>query len=75
MARTPAFAELARRIRRHRPAIERTLEWRISNRLVESTNTKIRHSTDAPSGSTNPSASSPSPCSPSAATAPTPTAK
>lgn len=41
-SRIPAFVELARRIRRHRPAIERTLQWRVSNGLVESTNTKIR---------------------------------
>ncbi|MCE7885527.1 MAG: hypothetical protein DYH08_17000 [Actinobacteria bacterium ATB1] len=41
-SRVPTFVKLARRIRRHRPAIERTLEWRISNGLVESTNTKCR---------------------------------
>jgi len=36
------FVDLARKIRRHRPAIENMLEHDLSNALVESTNTKIR---------------------------------
>jgi transposase len=40
--RIPAFVELGRRIARHRQAINATLEHRLSNGLVESTNTKIR---------------------------------
>jgi transposase len=36
------FVELARRIRRHRAAIDATLECGLSNALVESTNTKVR---------------------------------
>ncbi len=40
--RIPAFVELAKRITRHRAAIDATLEHRLSNGLVESTNTKIR---------------------------------
>jgi transposase len=40
--RIPAFVELARKIRRHRVAIEQALRSKTSNALVESTNTKIR---------------------------------
>lgn len=40
--RIPAFVELGRKIRRHRPAIEATLVHDLSNALIESTNTKIR---------------------------------
>jgi transposase len=40
--RIPAFVELAQRIVKHREAIDATLEHRLSNGLVESTNTKIR---------------------------------
>lgn len=40
--RIPAFVELAQRIAKHRVAIDATLEHRLSNGLVESTNTKIR---------------------------------
>lgn len=40
--RIPAFVELAQRIVKHRDAIDATLEHRLSNGLVESTNTKIR---------------------------------
>lgn len=40
--RIPAFVELARKIRRHRTAIEAALRSGTSNALVESTNTKIR---------------------------------
>ncbi len=40
--RIPAFIELAQRIVKHRAAIDATLEHRLSNGLVESTNTKIR---------------------------------
>ncbi|MDP1795169.1 MAG: ISL3 family transposase [Acidimicrobiales bacterium] len=38
----PAFEKLANKIEGHRAAIEATLEHRLSNALVESTNTKIR---------------------------------
>jgi transposase len=40
--RIPAFVELAQRISKHRAAIDATLEHRLSNALVESTNTKIQ---------------------------------
>jgi transposase len=40
--RIPAFVTLGRKIRKHRPAIEATLEHNLSNALIESTNTKIR---------------------------------
>jgi len=40
--RIPAFVALGRKIRRHRAAIEATLEHELSNALIESTNTKIR---------------------------------
>jgi transposase len=38
----PAFTDLARRIRKHRPAIEASIEHQLSNALVESVNTKLR---------------------------------
>ena len=40
--RIPAFVALQRRIVKHRQAIDATLECRLSNALIESTNTKIR---------------------------------
>jgi transposase len=40
--RIPAFVELAKRITKHRAAIDASLEHRLSNGLIESTNTKIR---------------------------------
>jgi transposase len=40
--RIPAFVELSRRIRKHRAGIEAALTERLSNALVESTNTKLR---------------------------------
>lgn len=40
--RIPAFVELGRRIRKHRAAIDATLEHGLSQGLIESTNTKIR---------------------------------
>lgn len=40
--RIPSFVELGQRITKHRGAIEATLEHRLSNGLVESTNTKLR---------------------------------
>ena len=40
--RIPAFVDLARKITKHRPAIDAALEHDLSNALVESTNTKIR---------------------------------
>ena len=36
------FVEVARKIRRHRTAIENMLEHDLSNALIESTNTKLR---------------------------------
>ena len=41
-SRLPAFVELQRRIVKHRTAIDATLDSRLSNALIESTNTKIR---------------------------------
>ena len=40
--RIPAFVELGKRITKHRATINAALEHRLSNGLVESTNTKIR---------------------------------
>ena len=40
--RIPSFVELGRRISKHREAIDATLDHRLSNGLVESTNTKVR---------------------------------
>jgi transposase len=40
--RIPSFVELGRRLSKHREAIDATLDHRLSNGLVESTNTKIR---------------------------------
>lgn len=40
--RIPAFVDLQRRIVKHRAAIDASIEHRLSNALVESTNTKIR---------------------------------
>jgi transposase len=40
--RIPAFVALARRISRHRQAIEASIEHGLSNALVESVNTKLR---------------------------------
>jgi len=40
--RIPAFVHLAQRIAKHREAIDAALDHRLSNGLVESTNTKIR---------------------------------
>lgn len=40
--RISSFVELGRRISKHRVAIDATLDHRLSNGLVESTNTKIR---------------------------------
>lgn len=40
--RIPAFVDLSKRIVKHRAAIHASLEHRLSNGLVESTNTKIR---------------------------------
>jgi transposase len=41
-SRIPAFVALARRIVRHRTAIEASITHRLSNALVESVNTKLR---------------------------------
>ena len=38
----PAFVELARKIVKHRAAIDHALDSGLSNALIESTNTKIR---------------------------------
>ena len=39
---TPAFIHLARKVSRHRDAIDANLEHGLSQGLIESTNTKIR---------------------------------
>ena len=39
---SPAFVELAKKITRHREAIDANLEHGLSQGLIESTNTKIR---------------------------------
>jgi len=52
----PPFVELARKIRRHRVAIEQALRSGSSNALVESTNTKIRVLTRVAFGSRSPEA-------------------
>jgi transposase len=52
-SRLPAFVELARRIRKHLPGILNALLNRLSNGLVESTNTKIRVLTRIAYGFTN----------------------
>jgi transposase len=41
-SRLPAFVEAADKVHAHRPAIEAAIDSRLSNALVESTNTKIR---------------------------------
>lgn len=41
-SRIPEFIQLGRRIRKHLPAIQATLDHGLSNALIESTNTKIR---------------------------------
>ncbi|MEO5899255.1 MAG: ISL3 family transposase [Ilumatobacteraceae bacterium] len=41
-SRIPAFVALGRRIRKNLPGIQATLQHRLSNALVESTNTKLR---------------------------------
>jgi transposase len=40
--RIPAFVDLARQVRKHRDAIEVSIEHNLSNALVESVNTKLR---------------------------------
>src|SRR5262249_45532118 len=40
--RIPAFVALARRVTRHRDAIEVSIQHNLSNALVESVNTKLR---------------------------------
>lgn len=40
--RIPVFVALGQKVRRHRAAIDATLEHNLSNGLIESTNTKIR---------------------------------
>ncbi len=52
-SRLPAFVDLARRIRKHLPGILNALLNRLSNGLVESTNTKIRVLTRIAYGFTN----------------------
>lgn len=37
----PAFVKLARTIRVYRPAIEATIEWRLTNGIAESNNASI----------------------------------
>ena len=40
-SRLPAFVKLARTIRNYRPAIEATIEWRLTNGIAESNNASI----------------------------------
>ena len=40
-SRLPSFVKLARTIRAYRPAIEATIEWRLTNGIVESNNASI----------------------------------
>ena len=40
--RIPAFVDLSRKIRRNLPGIEAALKYKLSNAIVESTNTKLR---------------------------------
>jgi len=54
--RIPAFVKLGRKIRRHRPEIDASLEHGLSNALIESTNTKIRVITRVAYGFKNPEA-------------------
>jgi transposase len=54
--RIPAFVELARRIRKNRAGVEAALTHRLSNALVESTNTKLRVLTRMAFGFHNPEA-------------------
>lgn len=55
-ARIPVFVELARRIVKHREAIDAALEHGLSQGLIESTNTKIRVFTRIAFGFHNPAA-------------------
>jgi hypothetical protein len=68
--RIPASVDLGRKIKRHRHAIDATLEHGLPNALIESVNTKIRLITRIAFGFKTPTPSSPWPCSPSAATDP-----
>ena len=40
-SKLPAFVKLARTIRRYRPSIEATIEWRLTNGIAESNNASI----------------------------------
>ena len=40
-SKLPAFVKLARTVRRYRPSIEATLEWRLTNGIAESNNAAI----------------------------------
>ena len=68
--RIPGFVALARRIVKHRQAIDAALDHGLSQGLIESVNTKIRLLTRIAFGFAPPKPSSPWRCSPSAATAP-----
>jgi transposase len=57
--RIPAFIRLAQTITQHRAAIQAALTHRLSNRLVESVNTKIRLLTRVVFGFKSPTRSSP----------------
>ena len=54
--RIPAFVDLARRIKRHRPEIDNALDHGLSNALIESMNTKIRRITRTAYGFADPQA-------------------
>jgi transposase len=40
-SKLPPFVKLARTIRRYRPSIEATIEWRLTNGIAESNNASI----------------------------------
>ncbi len=66
-SRMQSFVKLARKITKHRDAIDHALDSGLSNGLIESTTPRSGSSPASRSGSTDPNPSSPSPCSPSAA--------
>ena len=69
-SRIQSFVELARKLVKHRAAIDHALDSGLSNGLIESMNTKIRLLTRIAFGFKTPTHSSLSPCSPSAVTHP-----
>ena len=58
-SKLPAFVKLARTIRAYRPAIEATIEWRLTNGIAESNNASIGRIRTNARGFHNPRRSSP----------------